>query len=213
MAKPYYKNIDNPTEYNEDVLELFHRQAIPGESLTGDPTQSKPWESPPEITTVEEGLHLILDDLFKPDQFISAASALGKGVSVVDLASQILYVGFHKGKWNPDLMLLMIEPLMYILLYVAERAGIKDVVGYVGEDEDDEGTDEGRLDALQTIIEKSQVPLNLRTVEISPILKKKIETTDISEEVRTEIEQNINRPLALNTEPTSLLEKGESYDR
>ena len=103
--------------------------------------------------------------------------------------------------------------LMYILLYVAERAGIKDVVGYVGEDEDDEGTDEGRLDALQTIIEKSQVPLNLRTVEISPILKKKIETTDISEEVRTEIEQNINRPLALNTEPTSLLVKGESYDR
>ena len=76
MAKPYYKNIDNPTEYNEDVLELFHRQAIPGESLTGDPTQSNPWESPPEITTVEEGLHLILDDLFKPDQFISAASAL-----------------------------------------------------------------------------------------------------------------------------------------
>ena len=95
MAKPYYKSIDDPVELDDEALELFHRQAVPGESLTGDPAQPQAWERPPEVTTIEEGLYLIINDLFEPEQFVSAAAALGKGVSVVDLASQILYVGFQ----------------------------------------------------------------------------------------------------------------------
>ena len=58
MAKPYYKSIDDPVELDEEALELFHRQSVPGESLTGDPAQPQAWEQPPEVTTIEEGLYL-----------------------------------------------------------------------------------------------------------------------------------------------------------
>ena len=34
------------------------------------------------------------------------------------------YVGFREGKWNPDLMMMLIEPFMYLLMALAEKAGI-----------------------------------------------------------------------------------------
>ena len=43
----------------------------------------------------------------------------------MDLAQQILYVGFREGKFNPDLMLMLAEPLAYALMYMSENAGIK----------------------------------------------------------------------------------------
>ena len=214
MAKPYYKSIDDPVELDDEALELFHRQAVPGESLTGDPAQPQYWERPPEVTTIEEGLYLIINDLFEREQFVSAVAALGKGVSVVDLASQILYVGFQKGKWNPDLMLLLLEPLMYVLLYAAERAGVKDVVGYLGEEEDAEGTEEGRLDALQNIIQQSQVPLSARSVAIPPELKQKLEDTEITEQVQAEVQSILDKPpVQQEGEQKSLLERGVNDGR
>jgi hypothetical protein len=35
-----------------------------------------------------------------------------------------LFSGFNEGKYNPDLMLLMIEPTAYMIMALAERAGI-----------------------------------------------------------------------------------------
>ena len=46
MARPYYKSIDDPVELDEEALELFHRQAVPGESLTGDPALGHKWHWP-----------------------------------------------------------------------------------------------------------------------------------------------------------------------
>ena len=63
--------------------------------------------------------------------------ALGDGVPVTDLAMQIGYVGFREGKWNPDLMMMLMEPIMYLLMALAEKAGIK----YRIDDEDDDDED------------------------------------------------------------------------
>ena len=49
----------------------------------------------------------------------------------------ILYEGFREGKWNPDLMMLLAEPVMYLLLYIAERADIEDVVIYTDEENEE----------------------------------------------------------------------------
>jgi hypothetical protein len=56
------------------------------------------------------------------------------GVSIIDLASIILYSGFLEGKWNPDLMTLLMEPTMYMIMALAEKAEI-DYVLDAGEDE------------------------------------------------------------------------------
>ena len=158
-------------------------------------------------------MYLILNDLFEPEQFVSVVTALGKGVSIVDLASQILYTGFQKGKWNPDLMLLLLEPLMYTLLYTAERAGVKDVVGYMGEEDDEEGTDEGRVDALQNIIQQSQLPLSTKSMAIPPELKQKLETIEIPEQALAEAQSILGKPPVQEGEPKSLLERGVNDGR
>ena len=51
--------------------------------------------------------------------------ALNDGVGVVDIASITLYSGFLEGKWNPDLMVLLMEPTMYMVMALAEKAEIE----------------------------------------------------------------------------------------
>ncbi len=65
---------------------------------------------------------------------MSIVGAIGDGVPIVDLVMQITYVGFREGKWNPDLMLMLVEPLIYTLMSLAEKADIE----YRIDDEDDE---------------------------------------------------------------------------
>jgi hypothetical protein len=50
------------------------------------------------------------------------------GVAIEDIAQVALFEGFRQGMYTPDLMLLMIEPTIYILLYLADYAGIDKVV-------------------------------------------------------------------------------------
>ena len=50
--------------------------------------------------------------------------AINDGVPIIDIAQQILYVGFREGKWNPDLMLMLAEPVAYVLIFMAENADI-----------------------------------------------------------------------------------------
>ena len=67
--------------------------------------------------------------------------AIGDGVPIVDLATQIGYVGFREGKWNPDLMMMLLEPIMYLLMALAEKAGIKYRID--SEEEEDVSDNEG----------------------------------------------------------------------
>jgi len=54
--------------------------------------------------------------------------------------------------WNPDLMLLLIEPTMYMLIAFAEKAGIQDYVTYEGE-ENDASDEEEQLSGIEQAIE------------------------------------------------------------
>ena len=40
------------------------------------------------------------------------------------IASITLYSGFLEGKWNPDLMVMLMEPTMYMIMALAEKAEI-----------------------------------------------------------------------------------------
>ena len=64
-------------------------------------------------------------------------AAIADGVPITDLAMQIGYVGFREGKFNPDLMMMLMEPLMYLLMALAEKAGIEYRIDSEDDDEDD----------------------------------------------------------------------------
>jgi hypothetical protein len=46
------------------------------------------------------------------------------------MAQVILYKGYTEGLWNPDLMLSLIEPTIYLLINIADYADIKDYTLY-----------------------------------------------------------------------------------
>lgn len=102
----------------------------PGESLTTDPENPRAYERPPQFTDLNKAV----DDLFMRmtsrdniDQFLDL---IRDGVPIENIAQVALFEGFRQGQFNPDLMLLMIEPTIYILLWLADYANINDVVLY-----------------------------------------------------------------------------------
>ena len=97
---------------------------IPGQSLTNNPDEPRPFETPPEFTNFKEALDYTVGELLEKDTYMSIMAAVGDGVPILDLVMQITYVGFRDGRWNPDLMMLLMEPTMYMIMALAEKAEI-----------------------------------------------------------------------------------------
>jgi len=112
---------------------LERGRPIPGQSLTNSPEQPYNWEQPPEFTNPREGMLEVFNTLIQEDSLLNILNALDNGVGVIDLASITLYTGFLEGKWNPDLMMLLMEPTMYMVMALAEKAEI-DYVLEAGDD-------------------------------------------------------------------------------
>jgi hypothetical protein len=128
-------------------------------------------------------------------------AAIGDGVTIFDLTNQIVYVGFREGRWNPDLMLMLVEPIAYLLMALAEKAGIE----YRIDSEDDE-------DDL-TILE--QTGKNIKE-QIKEKTKKGIPAGALPKDIMEDIEELeipqeslLAKPETEETveEPTSLLQQ------
>jgi len=135
---------DFPIEtYDEKGIEAYanNKPPIPGQSLTASPDEPRPFESPPEFTNFREALNSVTTELLQEEVYIPLIEAIGSGIPLTDLAMQILYEGFREGKWNPDLMMMLLEPIMYLLMALAEKAGIKYRID--SEEEDDVSDNEG----------------------------------------------------------------------
>jgi hypothetical protein len=109
---------------------------IPGESLTASPDNKKAWERPPEYTNEDDAMKEIYLLLTEQDKLKQLINTIDDGVPLDEIAQVILYKGYTEGKYNPDLMLLLIEPTLYLLIAIADYAEIKDYVLYTGEDND-----------------------------------------------------------------------------
>jgi hypothetical protein len=121
-------------EYNQMVL--TGGRPIPGQSLTSDPSNPAPYEKPPQYTSVHEASEDIFEGLIEEQTYREILNLLTENVPVMDIVQTLLFTGFKEGKWNPDLMLMLVEPVAYMLLALAERAGLDPKI-YQGEEDDD----------------------------------------------------------------------------
>ena len=192
--------------YNQEAVEAFAKtgRPIPGQSLTSNPDEPRPFEGQPEFTNFKEALDYTAAELLLEENYTPMVLAIADGIPITDLAMQIGYVGFREGKWNPDLMMMLMEPLMYLLMALAEKADVE----YRIDDEDDEDDEDSILeDKVRNIAE------TLRAKEVGKVpegalpsdIVEKIESLDIPQESllgRTE------EPMA-EEQPQSLLGKGQ----
>ena len=58
----------------------------------------------------------------------------------MDIVQVLFFQGFQDGLFNPDMMLLVAEPLAYMIAALAERADVDFVI--IADDDEDEDDDE-----------------------------------------------------------------------
>lgn len=151
---------------------------LPGQSLTNDPENPAPFEQAPEYTTVNEGVEFLWDKFIEPETYTSVLEAIADGTPIMNLVQVVLYDGFTKGKWNPDLMMMLAEPATYMLMALAERQDIPMTI-YDGELEDETDDEmlfgqtltDDKINRLKSSKESGTIPAGILTPEMEEELE------------------------------------------
>lgn len=138
---------------------------IPGQSLTNDPDNPAPYEQPPKFTNVHEATQFMWDKITDDALYESLMTGLSQGVAVLPVVQILLFDEFQKGTFNPDLMLMLIEPTAYMVIALAERLDID--IEIDGEEEEGEvfgvSMQEEKLNKLREAAGPNKVPEGLLT--------------------------------------------------
>ncbi len=179
---------------NQQALEAHNpfQGPIPGQSLTRSEDEKRPWEQPPEMTGIKDARELMFLEILKDENLENIVMLMNNGMSVGEVAEMLLFIGYTKGKFNADLMLLLIEPVMYMLLAIAEAVGIepkidKDDLIDVNEevlDEEDEDDIRNLSKSIQTKISNpeklNELQVNLEN-QIPQEIKERVAEVDFEE--------------------------------
>jgi hypothetical protein len=187
------------------LQEVLFERSTPGQSLTNAVDQKYPWEQPSEYTSVKDAREKIFLDLLEPNRLRSVIELMSTKVPVNTIAQVVLREGFNKGKFNPDMMLNLLEPTMFMLMALAEKAGIEPVVD---SDEDDLESEEASKLANESkaFIKEGGRFEDARVKNIQPMSVGK----DISDRLEKLDSAKVRASLLQRPEPkdrTSLLEK------
>lgn len=101
---------------------------MPGQSLTNNPETPAPYERPPQFTTKEEAMNHFFDVVTEEKRFNAIMESFQEGFPVMNMVQLLLTKSFQDGEINPDMMLLLAEPLAYLLIGLAEREGIRVII-------------------------------------------------------------------------------------
>tara|TARA_B110000902_G_C14209485_1_gene550827 strand:+ start:257 stop:862 length:606 start_codon:yes stop_codon:yes gene_type:complete len=151
---------------------------IPGQSLTNDPESPAPYEQAPRFTSVHDASLYLWSEITDPEMYIPVMESLSNKMPVLSIVQTILFGEFQRGTFNPDLLLMLVEPLTYMYIALAERLDI-DVVIYDGEDEDEEADErllgaklqESQLEDMKKAARSGRVPEGVITKEMQAELK------------------------------------------
>ena len=165
-------------QYDPKGLEFLstNGRPIPGESLTNSPDTPYPWEQATQFTELEPAIDALFIELTEPEAYHSVINLIDNNVPIGDIAQIILTDGFQKGMWNPDLLLLLVEPVMYMLMALGEKAGIMDAVIYSDEQEDYDDDDK-QLNSIEKAIDIAQD-------KVVPKLKSGVMPQNIQEKIK-----------------------------
>jgi len=171
-------------------------------SLTASPDTPTTWERPPEFTDQEDAMRAVYMELTEQDTLRKLINIISEGVALDEIAQVILYKGYRSGKFNPDMVMLLAEPTIYLLIAIADYADIKDYVLYEGEEEDDPDTEIPgddvtpiNMDEDEEVVEEKIKPTEevlskSLLAKVKQELPSKVEAAvEVKEEVKEEVEK------------------------
>ena len=184
-------------QISENAINFLERnmtagRAVPGQSLTNSPETPYRWEQPPEFSEPHKAMLQIFETITEKESLANILLSLSKKVSVFDLSSIILYSGFIEGKWNPDLMTLLMEPTMYMIMYLGDKANLNYLMDSRQENNVDELSGEEQLKRITSSLDElKQVAADrVSPMSVTPEIKKELEAvelpTSLLDKVQTE---------------------------
>lgn len=197
----------------EELINVQNKleRPIPGSSLAQDPDNAAPYEKAPTYTSVHAATEDMFMALIEKEKYMAVMEAVDEGVPVLQIAQMILFEEFQKGSFNPDLMMMMVEPTIYIIIALAERLELDIVIDK--DDENDEevfGTKfkEKKLEALRGAAKSGIVPQGV----ITPVMAAQMEELPETLEETSQPEESLLQAPAVAEEPVqntqSLMAKG-----
>ena len=185
----------------DELVSLSNKGApIPGQSLTRSVDEPYPWETPPEFSNPREALDDIVGSIMQPEAVKNIVAALAKGGAVADIGTAILYAKFNEGKISPDAMMMLAEPVMYIIMAIGEEANIQyniegnDLDEFDEEDDAEEG--ENKLNEFRNVL------TDIKKGATKNIEASKIDANIVPESILAQIKEK-------GPEIKSLLSRGE----
>lgn len=123
----------------EEASPSFDRP-IPGQSLTAE-VGSRPWQQPPQYTTVEEALDFYVPRLANPEIIENLYNVMESGIPLTTIAEAMQVAGVMEGKHSIDVGVLVMPVLIETMAYLAEEADIEYNVGSNKTEDTDEVSD------------------------------------------------------------------------
>jgi len=174
------------------------KRSIPGEGMSNDPENPYSFEQAPEFSVHREALEYLFVTITDEEKYTDILIALEQGVPVMELTQVILFKGFTEGKWNPDLMMLLAEPLAFMLMALAERQGIDYVITRDDVEEDAESERKLSTTGLEKRLkEKQKAALQGKTNTLPTEIIERIEEVPVVESLLAEQEKPETTPDSL----------------
>jgi len=162
MAEVQYDNDEIDKVYREKASQLD--RPIPGESLTNDPENPMPFEKAPEYTDLTTALEYYFATFTEEGAYDRLLEIIASGTPIMDIVQLVLYQGFQEGLFNPDLMMMLAEPLAYMLAAFCEQENIEFVIQADDEEDRQEEEEEESLPMMKQALGQIKEP----TPEVVP---------------------------------------------
>ena len=132
---------------------------IAGQSLTAE-LGNRPWQQPPQYTTVEEALEFYIPRLTNPSMLEDLLDVMETGIPLTSIANALQSGGVMEGKHSVDVGILVIPVLIETMAYLAEEADVEYTVGTGNEEDPDKISDAAIARAVSKAREKEgQAPV------------------------------------------------------
>ena len=99
---------------------------VPGQSLTDTPG-NYPWEHPPRFTEADEAADHLWNRMSEPEFAEQIIAMLDAGVPVEAIGRVVLFGGFVKGTFNPDVAFIIAEPVMKMIATIGVIAEVPNI--------------------------------------------------------------------------------------
>lgn len=153
---------------------------IAGQSLTSE-LGNRPWENPPQYTTVEEALEYYIPRIMEPSLRNDMLNTLEMGVPITTFANAIQIGAVMQGKHSIDIGVLVLPVLIEAIAYVADMEGIEYKTGTEIEPEDNTFSESNIALAKKRIQERMAKEKNMPAMKEEMPVEDDMEDDDMME--------------------------------